>query len=31
MLQFGLTRNKDSVILRSKIDKQNKFNKHPGH
>ena len=24
MLQFGLTRNKDCVILRPKIDKQNK-------
>ena len=24
MLQFGLTRNKDSVILRPKIDKRNK-------
>ena len=24
MLKFGLTRNKDSVILRSKIDKRNK-------
>ena len=23
MLQFGLTRNNDSVILRPKIDKQN--------